>query len=273
MTLPQILRALRNSHPNIIRLFGSGSDGPYHNFLLLEHLPGGTLLDRLTVPNPTPPRRAFRGNRAATTASLRSALTCALQLASALVYLHEHALESREESILHLALKPEDIAFAADGSLRLLGFGAASIVPYGSTRSSGARVTDPRQRKFAAPEALLGLPCGAAADTFSFTVLLWSMLAHKLPHADLSDSKVGEQVSAWPHLLTGLIACIIVTYLPCSSKHLMTSQVGPFDAVELLPSASASAKCSSCWRTVLCFHCDAGGSARAAREAGQALAV
>jgi serine/threonine protein kinase len=193
----QILRATCAAHANVVRICGSGSDytggGP---FLLLEYLPNGSLADRLATPTPKVRGLAAFSSSAATslfTVRLIAALNLAVQLAAALVFLHEHALEPEGQSILHLALAPQHVAFAADGTLRLLDFGAAAVVSYGAAKQK-APVREPRALRYAAPEALAGEPCTTAADVFGFTALAWCMLSHAEPHAAVSDASVAAVV-------------------------------------------------------------------------------
>jgi serine/threonine protein kinase len=193
----QILRATCAAHANIVRICGSGSDytggGP---FLLLEYLPNGSLADRLATPVPKVRGLAAFSSSAATslfTVRLIAALDLAVQLAAALVFLHEHALEAEGQSILYLALMPQHLGFAADGTLRLLDFGAAAVVSYGSAKERPA-VSDPAALRYAAPEALAGGGCTTAADVFGFTALVWCMLSHSVPHASVHDASVAAAV-------------------------------------------------------------------------------
>jgi serine/threonine protein kinase len=192
----QILRSFP-PHGNIVRICGSGNDyiggGP---FLLLEYLPNGTWSDRLATALPRV--RGFSAFFSSASSSLVTtrfitALHLTTQLASALGFLHKHALKHLQQSILHLALTPEHLGFATDGSLRLLGFGAASVATYGSAVKK-APVSDPAVLRYASPEALTGTPCTTAADVFAFSALSWCILSHAVPHAAVPDAHVAAIV-------------------------------------------------------------------------------
>jgi serine/threonine protein kinase len=192
----QILRSFP-PHANIVRLCGSGNDyiggGP---FLLLEYLPNGTLSDRLAMALPrVRGLTAFFNSASSSLVTTRfiAALHLTTQLASALVFLHKHALKHLHQSILHLALTPKHLGFASDGTLRLLDFGTAAIARYGSTVKRPP-VSDPAVLRYASPEALTGAPCTTAADVFAFSALTWCILNHAVPHAAVPDAQVAAIV-------------------------------------------------------------------------------
>lgn len=106
------------SHPHICTLFDVGEQDGLA-FLVMEHLEGETLADRLAR-GPVP---------------LQQALTWAIQIASALHAAHRHG-------ILHRDLKPGNIMVTPSG-LKLLDFGLAKMVsgPAGAGPSRIARRT------------------------------------------------------------------------------------------------------------------------------------
>lgn len=113
-------------HPNVINLLGFGaqslrtcikgsvndsgsssSSTSIRPFLVLEALTGGTLRKQLD-------------NRACTPFTVHRYLRMARELASALEYLHKQA--KPDGCIIHRGVRPENIGFAADGSVKLLDF-------------------------------------------------------------------------------------------------------------------------------------------------------
>eukprot|EP00953_Heterococcus_sp_UTEX-ZZ885_P014405 8164-Heterococcus_DN1.PRE.10 len=90
---------------------------------------------------------------------------------------------------------PQHLGFAADGTLKLLDFGAAAIVRNGAAIKRPPILASAALR-YTSPEALTGAPCTAAADVFAFATLTWCMLSHAVPHAAVPDCQVATVVSA-----------------------------------------------------------------------------
>ena len=92
------------SHPNICRLFDYG-DADGRPFIVFEHLPGGTLEDRLGQGEPFPDVETER---------------VAAELAAALA--HAHA-----RGVLHRDVKPSNVLFDEEGNAKLADFGIARL--------------------------------------------------------------------------------------------------------------------------------------------------
>jgi serine/threonine protein kinase len=144
------------SHPNIVRIYDYGlADGrPY---LVLEHLAGGTLADRLA------PADALADSEAE---------QIARDIAAALA--HAHA-----QGVVHRDLKPSNILFSTDGRAKLVDFGIARSIGQGTLTEAGgllgtAAYMSPEQ---AAGEARLR----ASTDVYAFGVILFQMLTGRLP--------------------------------------------------------------------------------------------
>lgn len=112
-----------------------------------------------------------------------------LQLFRAVCEAVEHA---HRHLIIHRDLKPSNILVKSDGSVKLLDFGIAKQLdgldgPVDQT-ATGLRLMTPA---YAAPEQLFGEPVGIHTDIYTLGVVLYELLAGRLPF-DLSNRKPGE---------------------------------------------------------------------------------
>ncbi|CAM9317693.1 unnamed protein product, partial [Ectocarpus sp. 12 AP-2014] len=172
----------RLQHPNIVEMLGAGFVNPLDVgpdggggergefrdldqasllFVLLEYLVGGTLTESMLTRNPPADGmmssvvRRWQQNWQFPT---KKAIDSALQLASALSYLHGRAIEG--SFVVHRDLKPENIAFSGDGRLKLFDFGLAKIV-----RRRGGRLSqryemtgETGSTRYMCPEVAMQLP-------------------------------------------------------------------------------------------------------------------
>jgi hypothetical protein len=153
------------AHPNLATILTAES-WRGQPLLVFELLAGGTLADRL------------RQGRL----PLRTVVDLGLQLADALVTLHD-------ASILHRDIKPSNIGFTSDGSPKLLDFGLAHLLlerdtPLPEAGRLVAAVTAERNEwatsstlitgtpAYMSPEALAGQPPSAQFDLWSLSVVL-----------------------------------------------------------------------------------------------------
>jgi eukaryotic-like serine/threonine-protein kinase len=143
------------SHENIAGVYdvGEAEGRPY---IVLEHLPGGTLEDRLRSGKPLPDDETER---------------IARELASGLA--HAHA-----RGIVHRDLKPSNVLFDREGRAKLADFGIAyargepTLTEAGTILGTAAYIS---------PEQAAGEPSGAASDVYSFGIILFRMLTGTLP--------------------------------------------------------------------------------------------
>jgi len=142
--------AAQLNHPNIVKVYDAGEDEGLA-FVVMELLVGEPLNSRQPPP-------------------LEALLPILRQVCSALEHAHGHG-------IVHRDLKPENILVAADGHATLTDFGLA--------RSRSARITTDGSILgtvfYLAPEQALGRDLDGRADLYALGVLLYELLAGRLP--------------------------------------------------------------------------------------------
>jgi eukaryotic-like serine/threonine-protein kinase len=151
----EALAAASLSHPNICQLFDFG-EAEGRPFMVLEYLPGGTLEDRLAAGNPLPDDETARISR---------------DIAAGLQHAHENGL-------VHRDLKPANILFDADGRAKIADFGIARMGGDGTITDTGMVLGT---AAYLSPEQAAGEPATAASDVYGFGVILYRMLAGRLP--------------------------------------------------------------------------------------------
>lgn len=142
-------------HPNIVSVQATFEDGGDY-YIVMEYAEGGSLRSRMDRESPMP---------------VRDVVNIGLDLSDALTRAHRM-------NIVHRDVKPANVLFADDGSVRLSDFGVAYI-------GDRSRITDPGDVLgtvyYMPPEALLGKVLDGRADIWSLGVMLYEMLAGRLP--------------------------------------------------------------------------------------------
>jgi serine/threonine protein kinase len=149
-------------HPGVVKVLGSGTLPDGRPYLAMEHLDGESLA-----------RRIARGPLA-----LGEALGLFAQLADAVAAMHARGL-------VHRDIKPENI-FVTNGHAVLLDFGiakseaaaASTTTQEGSVRGTPA---------YMAPERFFGAPASVATDVYELAVVLYVMIAGRLPWTNVVD--------------------------------------------------------------------------------------
>lgn len=140
------------SHPNIVTVFDYGrcDGGPY---LVLELLRGESLHARMAR-GPVP---------------LPEAVRIAAEVAEGLA--HAHGL-----GVIHRDLTPGNVFLGADGAVKVLDFGLAHA--FGRPRVEGGTPA------YMSPEQWSGSPEDERTDVYALGVILYRLLAGKLPYPD-----------------------------------------------------------------------------------------
>jgi eukaryotic-like serine/threonine-protein kinase len=163
----QILAGL--DHPNIARLLDGGSTDegvPWVAMELVEGMP----LDRYC-------------DQAGLTVEQRIALF--LDVCSAVAFAHQHL-------VVHRDIKPGNILVTADGVPKLLDFGIAKLLDPEAADSAetrtAMRLLTPA---YGSPEQLRGEPVTIAADVYALGIVLYRLLAGRMPY-ELEEKSLTE---------------------------------------------------------------------------------
>ena len=142
------------NHPNVATLYDLSLTGD-QPFIVMEHLPGGSLHERLR-----------RGPM-----SVPEILRAAEGIAAGLDHAHSHGLTHRD-------LKPANVLFTADGVPKIIDFGLAILPELSSMTAPGTAVGT---AEYMAPEQARGETAGPRSDLFSLGVILYRMAAGRHP--------------------------------------------------------------------------------------------
>ncbi|MFO7695445.1 MAG: protein kinase, partial [Vicinamibacterales bacterium] len=186
------------NHPHICTLHDIGThDGT--TFLVMEHLPGQTLADRL-LKGPVP---------------LAQALDIAAQIADALDAAHKHG-------IIHRDLKPGNVMLTSSGAGRsgvttakLLDFGLAKLAAHGERPAIASQTHMPTKAapataqgtilgtlQYMAPEQLEGKEADARTDLWALGAIVYEMLTGRRAFEGESQvSLIGNIMNAEPPAL------------------------------------------------------------------------
>lgn len=151
------------NHPNIVRVYGRGmiENRPY---MANEYVRGQTLRDKLNF---------------AISLSLADACEVMLQLTAGADYIHKHG-------IVHRDIKPDNLFYLADGTVKISDFGIAAQIGYESQDDSV-----PGTIYYCAPEMLTGGPASIANDIYSMGIVFYECLTGRVPF----DGQTPEEVA------------------------------------------------------------------------------
>ncbi|KAL5572863.1 hypothetical protein UlMin_022460 [Ulmus minor] len=154
-----VLSKLR--HPNLVTLIGAC---PEAWSLVYEYLPNGSLEDRLSCKDNTPPL------------SWQTRIRIVTELCSVLVFLHS----SKPHSVVHGDLKPANILLDANFVSKLSDFGICRLLSQGESSSNNTTLccrTDPKGTfAYMDPEFLSTGELTSKSDVYSFGIILLRLL-------------------------------------------------------------------------------------------------
>jgi Protein kinase domain len=99
--------------------------------------------------------------------------------------------EAHDRDVLHLALDPDDVIVAADGSVHLIDLAIGAAIAASRPDETVALLGD----AYLAPEQLAGRACDARTDVFAVATVLFEMLTGEPPRGRTSVRAIREDVS------------------------------------------------------------------------------
>lgn len=156
------------NHPAIARLYDANALADGTPWFVMEYVEGVPLTEYCRARN----------------ASLAERLRLFREVCVAVQHAHAHA-------VIHRDLKPSNILVTAAGTAKLLDFGIAKQIDLESKADqtqTGLRLMTPA---YAAPEQVRGGRIGTPTDVYSLGVILYELLAGRLPF-DLSERSPDE---------------------------------------------------------------------------------
>ena len=211
----QILAQLE--HPNVARLLDGGTTDDHRPYLVMEYVEGRPI-DRYCDEQEL---------------GIDERLELFAKICGAVQVAHQNL-------IVHRDLKPANILVAADGEPKLLDFGIAKLLqPDGFPHSPIATLPglNPMTLSHASPEQVRGQPVTTASDIYSLGVLLYQLLAGRLPYsmasrrdlhrmaAEICDTEAARPSSTtgpiprWRRRLVGDLDAIALKSLAKEPKH------------------------------------------------------
>lgn len=151
----ECIAAASLNSPFVVHVYGQGTiEGrPY---MVNEYVRGETLRDRL---NFTSLHRL----------SYLEACEVMLQLTEGVQYIHEHG-------IVHCDIKPDNLFYLSDGSIKISDFGISSEI---GEKSRGDAVSGTVH--YCAPEILMGQSAAPTSDIYSMGVVFYEIIVGKVP--------------------------------------------------------------------------------------------
>lgn len=150
------------SHPNVVNVFNYVEEGS-NLFLVMEYIPGETLDGMLKRSGCCP-----------------NAVNVCISVLSALEFMHSRG-------IVHRDIKPGNIMFLEDGTVKVMDFGIAKVAGERGQTKTGMRLGT---LWYMSPEQIMGEEASVASDLYSVGVTLYQMLTGRIPFGGDSEYMV-----------------------------------------------------------------------------------
>lgn len=160
-------------HPNIMKVYATGREGPYHFIAMEPVLHSKTLDDCLET----------------TSMTVDEIVRIHVKIARALHYAHSRG-------IVHRDVKPTNIMIDEFGEPMLSDFGVAALIDWPSCTVTGALTGTPL---YMSPEQARSERVGPATDIYSLGVVLYEALTGALPFSAQHNAPVKQVLEAIKH--------------------------------------------------------------------------
>lgn len=158
-----------SGHPHIVVVHDIGTTEQGDPYLVMAHLSGGTLGDRIDAEGPVP---------------WRSVVAWTVKLAGALEAAHA-------AGVLHLDVKPDNVLFDEFGEPQLVDFGIARLEGVTHSRSGHIKATP----LYAAPEVLSGTRPSPGADVYSLAATAYAALRGRPAFLEDTDETLAPMLT------------------------------------------------------------------------------
>ncbi len=161
------------SHPNIVAVFDSGSEGGVH-YIVMEYVPGETLADTLRRQGVLEPGRAAEVGR----------------------WVCEALEAAHARGLVHRDVKPANVLISREGLVKVADFGIAKAAATSTLTGSGPLLGT---AAYLSPEQAQGGPVDARSDVYALGCVLYELLTSAPPFvADSPVAVAARQVAEAP---------------------------------------------------------------------------
>ena len=184
------------NHPNVVQIYDQRRSEEGRYYIVMEHVPGGTLKERIVGEGPLEVAEAVR---------------LVSQVAEALRTAHE-------AGVIHRDIKPQNVLLTDSGDAKVADFGIAHAAQATTISEPGTILGT---AKYMSPEQATGMAVTPRSDLYSLGVVLYEMLTGKLPfeagdaadvharHSTLPPPRPGDTNPGVPEALDALVARLL----------------------------------------------------------------
>ncbi|KAA8494324.1 putative serine/threonine-protein kinase [Porphyridium purpureum] len=161
-------------HPNVIKCYGVCTQPPNY-MVVTEFMPRGTLFDVL-----------HKGQMQFNWVLTKRVV---LDIVRGMAYIHA-------SNLLHRDLKSSNLLLDSDFNTKISDFGLVHYFDPESTSSVVGPTGHAGTYQYMAPEIIQHEASTEKSDVYSFSIVLWEILARKLPYLGMDPTLVADQVAA-----------------------------------------------------------------------------